>query len=57
MNFTNLLTSCEEKRQGVSNQAFNRDHQAPNEPGRSPKWSISNPSKTNEQQRCKWKPV
>jgi len=22
--------------------------------GRSPKWSISNPSKTNEQQRCKW---
>jgi len=27
MNFTKLLTSCKEKRQGVSNQALNRDHQ------------------------------
>ena len=26
MNFTKLLTSCKEKRQGMSNQAFNRDH-------------------------------
>jgi len=24
MNFTKLLTSCKEKRQGVSNQTFNR---------------------------------
>jgi len=27
MNFTKLLTSYKEKRQGVSKQAFNRDHQ------------------------------
>jgi len=27
MNFTKLLISCKEKRQGVLNQAFNRDHQ------------------------------
>jgi len=27
MNFTKLLTSCNEKRQGVLNQAFNLDYQ------------------------------
>jgi len=27
MNFTKLITSYKEKRHGVSNQAFNRDHQ------------------------------
>jgi len=26
MNFTKLLTSCKEKRQGLSNQAFNWDN-------------------------------
>jgi len=51
MNFTKLLTSCKEKRQGVLNQAFNL--RTPNEHGRSRKWSKTNPSKTSEQQRCK----
>ena len=51
MNFTNLLTSYKEKRQGLSNQEFNP--RTPNEHGRSRKWSQTNPSKTSEQQICK----
>jgi len=38
MNFKKLLISYKEKRQGVSNQAFNQDNHeacAPNERGRS----------------------
>ena len=57
MNFTKLLTSCKEKVQGVSNQAFQPRQPPslciPNEHGRSQKWSETNPSKTSEQQRCK----
>jgi len=51
MNFTKLLTSCKEKRQGLSNQAFNPHIR--NKQGRSRKWSQTNPNKTSEQQRCK----
>jgi len=46
MNFTKLLTACKEKRQGLSNQAFNSH--TPNEHGSSQKWSQMNHSKTSE---------
>jgi len=49
MIFTKLLTSCKEKRQEVSNQAFTAAEKGtPNVHGRSLKWSQMNLSKTSE---------
>jgi len=49
MIFTKLLTSCKEKWQEASNQAFIAvEKGAPNVRGRSQKWIQMSPSKTNE---------
>jgi len=57
MNFTKITNLLQrEEARGVEPSIQPRPPRSlrtPNECGRSPKWSISNPSKINEQQRCK----